>query len=214
MKLKRLTLHGFKSFADRTEFTFDDGLTGIIGPNGCGKSNVVDAVKWVLGDQRPTSLRGKDMIDVIFNGAQGRSPMGCSEVRLVLERPVVSADDPSTPDTVVDASGDASPGSSEQSEEKIQAPALEKTIEMTVGRRLFRSGESEYLLNGRVVRLKDVKEALLGTGRGLFYVMVVGGAVFLATSVRRPRRQCRRCHQVNRTPAVYCSQCGGRLSSY
>jgi chromosome segregation protein len=139
MKLKKLTLQGFKSFADRTELSFDEGLTGIIGPNGCGKSNVVDAVKWVLGDQRPTSLRGKEMIDVIFGGAQGRAPMGAAEVMLLLER------DPH-PDE--EAMG-------------------QKLVETQIGRRLFRSGESEYLLNGRVVRLKDVKEALLDTGLGV-----------------------------------------------
>ncbi|PIE21909.1 MAG: chromosome segregation protein SMC [Planctomycetota bacterium] len=139
MKLKQLTLQGFKSFADKTELSFDEGLTGIIGPNGCGKSNVVDAVKWVLGDQRPTSLRGKEMTDVIFGGAQGRAPMGCSEVLLTLER-------------------DPHPDELEMGH---------KQVETVIGRRLFRSGESEYLLNGQVVRLKDVKEALLDTGLGV-----------------------------------------------
>ncbi len=136
MRLKRLTLQGFKSFADKTEFLFDEGLTGIIGPNGCGKSNVVDAVKWVLGDQRPTSLRGKEMLDLIFNGAEGRAPMGCSEVLLFLER---------APEGEADT----------------------RPADMSVGRRLFRSGESEYLLNNQVVRLKDVKEALMDTGLGV-----------------------------------------------
>ena len=85
MRLKRLTCRGFKSFADRTEFVFDQRLTGIIGPNGCGKSNVVDALKWVLGDQRAKSLRSSEMTDVIFKGAEGRDAMGLSDVRVVLE---------------------------------------------------------------------------------------------------------------------------------
>ena len=79
MRLKRLVARGFKSFADRTEFEFDSRLTGIIGPNGCGKSNVVDAIKWVLGDQRAKSLRGTEMTDVIFKGAEGREAMGVYE---------------------------------------------------------------------------------------------------------------------------------------
>ncbi|MBM4062255.1 MAG: chromosome segregation protein SMC [Planctomycetes bacterium] len=87
MRLKRLVARGFKSFADRTEFEFDNRLTGIIGPNGCGKSNVVDAIKWVLGDQRAKSLRGNEMTDVIFKGAEGRDPMGLAEVTITFEDP-------------------------------------------------------------------------------------------------------------------------------
>ena len=85
MRLKRLVARGFKSFADRTEFEFDSRLTGIIGPNGCGKSNVVDAIKWVLGDQRAKSLRGSEMTDVIFKGAEGREAMGMAEVTITFE---------------------------------------------------------------------------------------------------------------------------------
>lgn len=87
MRLKRLVARGFKSFADRTEFEFDSRLTGIIGPNGCGKSNVVDAIKWVLGDQRAKSLRGSEMTDVIFKGAEGREAMGMAEVTITFEDP-------------------------------------------------------------------------------------------------------------------------------
>ena len=87
MRLKRLVARGFKSFADRTEFEFDSRLTGIIGPNGCGKSNVVDAIKWVLGDQRAKSLRGSEMTDVIFKGAEGRQALGMAEVTITFEAP-------------------------------------------------------------------------------------------------------------------------------
>src|ERR1043165_1710152 len=91
MRLSKLTLCGFKSFADRTELVFQDAVTGIVGPNGCGKSNVVDAIKWVLGERSSKSLRGKEMIDVIFAGSAGRKPSGLASVTLTFENPVTEA---------------------------------------------------------------------------------------------------------------------------
>src|SRR5438874_6194417 len=122
MHLKKLILHGFKSFADRTEFLFDVPITGIVGPNGCGKSNVVDAFKWVLGEQSAKSLRGDAMLDVIFNGSGGRKPAGMAEVVLVFENPRL-------PDGSRVLSLDVD--------------------EVTVGRRLFRDASSEYQLNNQ-----------------------------------------------------------------
>ena len=134
MRLKRLELFGFKSFADRTALEFPRSLTGIVGPNGCGKSNVVDSVRWVLGEQRPTSMRGGEMSDVIFKGSTSRPAMGVAEVSLVL-----------------DNSGGELHGH----------PA-----EVSITRRVFKSGEGEYMLNGERVRLKDVRDMLFDTGLG------------------------------------------------
>ncbi|MFH1417718.1 MAG: chromosome segregation protein SMC [Planctomycetota bacterium] len=135
MILKTLTATGFKSFADKTEFQFEPGITCIVGPNGCGKSNVVDAVKWVLGEQSAKSLRGKQMLDVIFNGSGTRKSSGLAQVDLAFDN-----SDGCLP---VDQA------------------------EVVVSRRLYRSGESEYLLNKQVCRLKDVRELFLDTGIGV-----------------------------------------------
>src|SRR5437667_1338297 len=140
MHLKKLILHGFKSFADRTEFAFDCPITGIVGPNGCGKSNVVDGFKWVLGEQSAKSLRGAAMMDVIFNGSGGRKPAGMAEVVLVFDNPR-RAD--GTRHLNIDSD------------------------EVSVGRRLFRDGTSEYQLNNQVSRLKDIRELFLDTGVGV-----------------------------------------------
>ncbi len=134
MKLKFIELFGFKSFAERVRFDLDRGVTAIVGPNGCGKSNVVDAVKWVLGEQRARSLRGNEMTDVIFNGSERRPPMDMAEVKLVFDNA----------ERVLPVDRD----------------------EVAIGRRLFRSGESEYLIDGQNVRLKDLRELFMGTGLG------------------------------------------------
>ncbi len=130
--LKSLDLFGFKSFADRTRFDFALGITVVVGPNGSGKSNVVDSIKWILGDQSPKSLRGKEMTDVIFNGSTGRKPSAFAEATLTFDN--------RTRFLPVD------------------------TEEVTIGRRLWRNGDSEYLINGAVSRLKDIKDVFSGTG--------------------------------------------------
>src|SRR5687768_86556 len=140
MRLNKLILQGFKSFADRTEFVFDAPITGIVGPNGCGKSNVVDAFKWVLGEQSAKSLRGDAMLDVIFNGSGNRKPAGMAEVILVFDNP--------------------------KREDGTRMLNLDAD-EVAVGRRLFRDGTSEYQLNNQPSRLKDIRELFLDTGVGV-----------------------------------------------
>ena len=140
MRLRKLILHGFKSFADRTEFAFDMPVTCIVGPNGCGKSNVVDAVKWVLGEQSAKSLRGDAMLDVVFNGSGTRKPAGMAEVVLVFENP---------------ANADG-----------VRVLNL-PSDDVAVGRRLYRDGTSEYTLNGQSARLKDIRDLFLDTGVGV-----------------------------------------------
>src|SRR6478735_1958595 len=122
--LKSLELFGFKSFADRTRFDFSTGITGVVGPNGSGKSNVVDAMKWILGDQSAKSLRGKEMTDVIFNGSAGRKASAFAEATL---------------------SFDNSNGLLPLDMQEVQ-----------IGRRIWRNGDSEYLLNRAPARLKDI----------------------------------------------------------
>src|SRR5436305_2875021 len=140
MRLKKLILQGFKSFADRTEFVFDSPITGIVGPNGCGKSNVVYGFKWVLGEQSAKSLRGDAMMDVIFNGSGSRKPAGMSEVTLVFDNP--------------------------RRDDGTRILNLD-VDEVAVGRRLFRDGTSEYQINNASSRLKDIRELFLDTGVGV-----------------------------------------------
>lgn len=137
MKLKKLEIQGFKSFADKTVLEFDQNITGIVGPNGCGKSNVVDAIRWVMGEQSVKNLRGKAMEDIIFAGAQDRSPGSLASVELTFEN------------------------------DGGEVPAQYMNCqEISIGRKLFRTGESEYYINKQPARLKDVKDFFLGTGVG------------------------------------------------
>jgi chromosome segregation protein len=140
MYLKNLTVFGFKSFADKTALNFEPGVTAIVGPNGCGKSNVSDAIRWVLGEQSAKALRGGEMADVIFNGTDGRKPMGMGEVSLTLGG---------------------------VGEENLRAAGVEVSYEeVTLTRRIFRDGGSEYFLNRTPCRLKDIQQLFMGTGIG------------------------------------------------
>ncbi|CAN5565093.1 chromosome segregation protein SMC [soil metagenome] len=134
MYLRRLELHGFKSFARKTSFGFSPGITAIVGPNGCGKSNVIDAVRWVLGEQRARLLRSDKMESVIFNGTSSKRALGMAEVSLTIDN------------------------------DRGVLPT--EYAEVTVARRLFRSGESEYLLNNSPCRLKDILDLFMDTGLG------------------------------------------------
>ena len=140
MYLKNLTVLGFKSFADRTSLNFQPGVTAIVGPNGCGKSNVSDAIRWVLGEQSAKALRGGEMADVIFNGADSRKSLSMAEVSLTIGG--------------VD-------------EEHLSAAGVEIAYnEVTLTRRVFRDGSSEYFLNKTPCRLKDIQQLFMGTGVG------------------------------------------------
>ncbi|MBN2104314.1 chromosome segregation protein SMC [bacterium] len=134
MILSKVSIHGFKSFAKKEELKFDGGLTVIVGPNGCGKTNVVDAIRWGLGEQRPSVLRADRMDSLIFGGAQSAKPLGMAEVSLIFDnsRHILPID----------------------------------YNEVAVTRRLYRSGESDYLLNKNIVRLKDIQDLLMDTGIG------------------------------------------------
>ncbi|MEM1041844.1 MAG: chromosome segregation protein SMC [Bacteroidota bacterium] len=134
MYLSSIALHGFKSFADKTAVHFDPGVTAIVGPNGCGKSNIIDAVRWVLGEQRARLLRSEKMENVIFNGAGTRRALGLAEVSLSIHN--------------------------------TRGVLPTEYTDVTISRRLYRSGESEYLLNGTVCRLKDILDLFMDTGMG------------------------------------------------
>lgn len=149
MRVKRLEIQGFKSFKDRTVVHFDHSITGIVGPNGCGKSNIVDAFFWVMGEQSYKHMRGSSSDDLIFNGSSKYSPLGMAEATLVLET------------DVVDTLSDAPSGATTQ-----DVPIHLKTKEVSVTRRLYRSGEGEYLINGTTARLKDIQELFMDTGVG------------------------------------------------
>jgi chromosome segregation protein len=155
LKLKRVELQGFKSFCDRTELKFSgSGIAAVVGPNGCGKSNLSDAITWVLGEQSAKSLRGARMEDVIFAGTKSRKAVGMAAVTMVLSdpRPIVAEPRPESAEA------------SEAAPNVTTIPA--KPADVTITRRLFRSGESEYLIDGRTARLRDIQDIFMGSGLG------------------------------------------------
>ena len=217
LKLKKLQILGFKSFCDRTELKFHgEGIAAIIGPNGCGKSNIADAISWVLGEQSAKTLRGSRMEDVIFAGTRDRKPTGMAEVSLTLIDPEVYGGADASAPTEIEVQDDMPPGSEDWDEAELRAkrsqetedaieeaqpgktdeveaasatpPAEQPTSEgpqvvlkirrrkfnqqqfhageIAVTRRLFRTGDSEYLLNGKLCRLRDIQELFMGTGLG------------------------------------------------
>ena len=169
MRLQRLEIAGFKSFSDRAELAFDQGVTAIVGPNGCGKSNVADAILWVLGEQSAKSLRGDRMEDVIFNGSDARKPTGAAEVRLLLGGVTLpKGKKPGNGDGNGTGGGDGARDASADPPSEVQLELSDAEIarEVEVTRRLYRSGESEYLINGEICRLRDVHDLLMDTGLG------------------------------------------------
>lgn len=162
MRLSRLEISGFKSFPDRADLAFDRGVTAIVGPNGCGKSNVVDAITWVLGEQSAKSLRGERMEDVIFGGSDARKPTAAAEVRLKL------AGVPSQAARAAAARLDPALGGTAGEADGVQMPLPATEVrDVEIARRLYRSGESEYLIDGDVVRLRDVQDLLMDGGLGV-----------------------------------------------
>ncbi len=219
LKLKKLQILGFKSFCDRTELKFHgDGIAAIIGPNGCGKSNIADAISWVLGEQSAKTLRGSRMEDVIFAGTRDRKPTGMAEVALTLIDPEVYSGPDAHDATEIEVQNDLPASADDWDEAEVRAKAAEEVERLTeeaqpgihdgetgvspvgpgadartsiesgpqvvlrirrrkfqqqfrageiaVTRRLFRSGDSEYLLNGKLCRLRDIQELFMGTGLG------------------------------------------------
>jgi chromosome segregation protein len=162
MRLEKIVLNGFKSFADKTEFNFESPITAIVGPNGCGKSNIVDAVKWVLGEQSVKSLRSGQMADVIFGGSTSRKPLGAAEVSLVLSNP--------------------------EGVGKRQLQVDCDQVEVT--RKIYKSGESEYRINGKICRLKDVRELFMDTGVGTkaYSILEQGQIDYLVSASKTDRR--------------------------
>lgn len=158
LKLHSLDITGFKSFVDPVDVRFAGGITAIVGPNGCGKSNLTDAISWVLGEQSAKSLRGAKMEDVIFNGSDKRKPVGLADVSLTLL---------------------ADPGSEHSVDGKIQ-----------IARRVFRAGGSQYRINGKVVRLKEIKELLMDTGLGIrAYSVIEQGKIGMILSGKPQERR-------------------------
>jgi chromosome segregation protein len=209
MRLQRLEINGFKSFSDRSELAFDQGVTAIVGPNGCGKSNVADAITWVMGEQSAKSLRGERMEDVLFNGSDARKPTASAEVRLrfsgFLKAEASAAADNTTSDEARGAAqthdrangnghghanGNGHGNGNGHRDGLVQEIIESVAREIEVTRRLYRSGESEYLIDGRICRLKDIHDLLMDTGLGAkAYAIIEQGKIGLILSSRPTDRR-------------------------
>lgn len=190
MRLKQLEVHGFKTFANRTTFLFNEGITAIVGPNGCGKSNIADGIRWALGEQSPSALRTKKTEDLIFTGSATRPRMGMAEVALTLENPFAFGND----ERRITNDGVAEP-SSNGDEQRPRANIVEEILharpsEVTILRRAYRSGENEYLINRQRVRLRDILELLQRWGLArLTYAVIGQGLIDQALSLRAEERR-------------------------
>ena len=220
MRLNHLEIAGFKSFAERAALAFDDGVTAIVGPNGCGKSNVIDAITWVLGEQSARSLRGERMEDVIFSGSDARRPTAAAEVRIHLSEvtaALANGDDGrllhdsgnrpsngerngngnghglaastgpvlSAPAAMASAAG---PERDLDEDVDLAGPCISRDVE--VARRLFRSGESEYLIDGKTCRLRDIQDLLMDSGLGVkAYAVIEQGRIGQILGARPAERR-------------------------
>ncbi|MBP7776014.1 MAG: chromosome segregation protein SMC [Acidobacteria bacterium] len=190
MRLDRLQISGFKSFSDRSELAFDGGVTAIVGPNGCGKSNVADALTWVLGEQSAKSLRGDKMEDVIFSGSDARKPTGAAEVRLRLSGVPMPPTEAANGHAVSSNGHHASSNGHEPASAILMMDPLHAVRDVEVTRRLYRSGESEYLIDGAQCRLRDVHELLMDTGLGAkAYSIIEQGKIGMILSSRPTDRR-------------------------
>ena len=221
MHLNHLAISGFKSFPERTELAFDDGVTAIVGPNGCGKSNVIDAITWALGEQSARSLRGERMEDVIFSGSDARRPTATAEVRIQLSQVTaaiahlnkqVGAPSGMVLQTPVSRNGTVNGNGQAVGEPRdrvpvdgagsVENPTEENPVsldsfngqtitrDIELGRRLYRSGESEYLIDGRVCRLRDIQNLLMDAGVGVkAYAVIEQGRIEQILGARPTERR-------------------------
>ena len=222
MRLNHIEISGFKSFPERSELEFDGGVTAIVGPNGCGKSNLIDAISWVLGEQSARSLRGERMEDVIFSGSDARRPTATAEVRLQLSHVTATLGGLARTTTMEPGNGNGQGllartdgnshrngdgiaigalGEGESSPAVLEAPDVGTfedddedvpTIarDVEVARRLFRSGESEYLIDGHVCRLRDIQDLLMDSGVGVkAYAVIEQGKIEQILSARPMERR-------------------------
>ncbi len=191
MRLKRLEVHGFKTFANRTEFLFNAGITAVVGPNGSGKSNVADAIRWALGEQSYSALRTKRTEDLVFNGSAARPRLGMAEVALTLENPFALAETPAH-DSAIPSNGH---NGNDFADPRVRANAVDEILrarptEVTIMRRAYRSGENEYFINRQRVRLREVLELLQHWGLSRNTYAVVGqGLIDAALSLRAGERR-------------------------